>query len=185
MNKKDIRYIAVSVSVLLAMGVAYIAIQQNIRLSANETPVQLAEDTARALETAPLTAASFAGQGTEISQSLAPFAVIYDASGTPIAGSGKLRGKLPTLPAGVLDSVRTNGESRITWQPEAGVRSAIAVAEIATGTNRGDFVMVGRSLREVEKREDALTMQFCFGALAALIVLAAGLYLSREKQDSI
>lgn len=180
---KNVRYCAASLAILVAMGTAYVALQQTIRSGANETQILLAEDTARTLETAPLTAASFAGPGTDISQSLAPFAIVYSASGTPIAGSGKLHGELPKLPSGVLESVHKNGEERLTWQPEANVRSAIVVVEIAAGPNKGSFVVVGRSMRETEKREAALLYQFAAGTLLAAAVLVAGFFLGRQKGE--
>jgi hypothetical protein len=51
-----------------------------------------------------------------------------------------------------LDYVKQNGEDRVTWQPEAGVRIA-AVIEGYGGAAPG-YVLAGRSLREVEIRED-------------------------------
>jgi hypothetical protein len=46
------------------------------------------------------------------------------------------------------------GENRVTWQPEPGVRIAAVVASYS-GTQSG-FVMAGRSLRETERRVDQL-----------------------------
>jgi len=55
------------------------------------------------------------------------------------------------LPAGVLEYTRRRGQDRITWEPERGVRIAAVVVR-HEGANAG-FVLAGRSLREVEKRE--------------------------------
>lgn len=77
---------------------------------------------------------------------------LFLEGGGPIAGSGTLDGKLPTLPPGVFDFTRQNGQDGITWQPQPDVRSAIVVVHY-NGLQSG-FVLAGRSLREVEIRED-------------------------------
>jgi hypothetical protein len=58
---------------------------------------------------------------------------------------------------GVFDYVRQHDQDRITWQPEPGVRIATVVAGY-TGSQSG-FVLAGRSLREVEKRESQAEME--------------------------
>ena len=55
-------------------------------------------------------------------------------------------------PKSVFDYVRNSGETRITWQPKMGVRSATVIARF-NGANPG-FVLIGRSMKEVEIRED-------------------------------
>jgi len=77
--------------------------------------------------------------------------VIYSDTGQPLVSSGRLHGAVPLLPSGVFDYTRQNGEDRISWQPESGVR--IAAVVVAYGGAQPGFVMAGRSLREVEKRE--------------------------------
>ena len=65
-----------------------------------------------------------------------------------------------------------NGEDRVTWQPQGNVRIALVVTKV-TGVQSG-FIAAGRSLREVEKREDQLTKEV-LGAWLIAVVLAGGM----------
>ncbi|MBN9387250.1 MAG: hypothetical protein J0I20_04290 [Chloroflexi bacterium] len=86
--------------------------------------------------------------------SLAPYLIIYDNSGKPLAASVELGGAIPEVPAGVFSDLGAQDQKRFTWQPENGVRSA-AVLTRYSGKTSG-YVLAGRSLREVEKRENSL-----------------------------
>jgi hypothetical protein len=147
---------------------------QSLRLQANDPQVQLAEDAAARLAAgaAPM-AVLPPGDEVEIARSLAPFLVVYDAAGAPIAGSGKLHGALPKLPGGVLEHARAQGGHRLSWQPEAGVRQALVVVPVRNGG--AGFVVAGRSLREVEARkrqvQEFLALLWAAG-LAGLALLA-------------
>jgi hypothetical protein len=145
---------------------------QAMRLQANDPQVQLAEDAAARLAAGATPAAVLpAGGDVEIARSLAPFLVVYDAAGAPLAGSGKLHGALPVLPGGVLEHARAQGGHRLSWQPQAGVRQALVVVPVSSG----GFVVAGRSLREVEarKRQVQAFLGLLWGAgLAGLGLLA-------------
>ena len=125
---------------------------QQLRLQANDPQVQLAEDAAARLAVGAAPAAVLPPGGeVDIARSLAPFVAIYDATGTPLASSGKLHGAAPRLPGGVLDFARAQGGHRLSWQPEAGVRHALVVVPVRG--RAAAFVVAGRSLREVEARK--------------------------------
>jgi len=103
--------------------------------------------------------------------------IIYDNTGKPLASSGFLNGEVPVPPMGVFEYVRENGENRLTWEPQAGVRSAIVVNKFTNDTGFG-FVLVGRNMRETEKREADLMMKVGFGLLATLLLSFALDFLS-------
>ncbi len=150
-------------------GLVYLALQQSIRSSANDPQIQLAEDFAATLGTG-IAPQSILPQGQlDISKSLAPYAIIYDEGGNPLGSSGILDGKIPQAPKGVLDYVKKYGENRITWQPKEGVRSAIVVKSFTSNGSTG-YVLIGRSLREVEKRADQIILQVGLAWIATLIV---------------
>ncbi len=161
-----IAWIPLGFAVIALAGLVYLAVQQDLRQSANDPQIQMAEDEAAALaanvEFVP------GNKVVDIGQSLAPYLVIFDDAGNPMVGTGLLHGALPQLPKGVFDHTKAFGEDRLTWQPEPGVRSAIVVVR-TNGTHPG-FVMAGRSLREVEVREDQLS----FEVGAALVVTLIG-----------
>lgn len=156
----------------------HVAVQQDVRSAANDIPLQLAEDLATTLSQSQPPADAFPQQ-VDIAHSLAPFVVVYDENGLPADGSGRLHGQLPELPGGVFDYARHHTDDRITWQPESGVRIA-SVVKHYTGKNSG-FVLAGRNLREIERRENVLSFEVLGGWLTALgatyVVLAA----SRKK----
>ena len=127
---------------------AYTTVQQALRQGLNDPQIQMAEDTAYALNNSGTIDSVVTGAKVEMSRSLAPFIDIYDVNGKPMAGSGLLNGQLPVYPKGALDTVQQNGDNRITWQPNADVRIASVVVPY-----NGGFVMAGRNMREAEQRE--------------------------------
>jgi len=149
-------------------GLLYAAVQQDLRQSANDPQIQMAEDTAAKLADGQQVQNVVPSEKVDIANSLAPYIIIFDATGKPIASSVQLNGQTPTIPSGVFDYVRQNGEDRITWQPQSGVRSAIVVTQFK-GPNPG-FVLAGRSLREVEIREDDIMHLILLGWIAILLV---------------
>ena len=163
-----------AVSTVLCLLV-YVTVQQALRTAANDPQVQMAEDAVRALERGDAIDKVVPAGTVEIERSLAPFLMIYDAAGHAIAGSGALRGQPAAPPSGVFEFVERNGEERVTWQPERGVRLAAVV--LATTAKPAAFVLAARSLREVERRE-TYTQNVAAGALVAtfcVILLVVGL----------
>jgi hypothetical protein len=132
----------------------YLSTQQSLRQGANDPQIQIANDAADALAAGAGVETILPANTIEISRSLSPFVVVFDDSGIVLATSGLLHGQSPAIPTGVLDYTRQNGEDRVTWQPEDGVRVAAVVVRV-DGSQPG-FVLAGRSLREVEIRENQM-----------------------------
>jgi hypothetical protein len=149
-------------------GLVYLAVQQSLRISANDPQIQMAEDAAGALNSGASVDSIIPTAKVELANSLAPFMIVFDDSGKVLASSATLHGSIPIFPTGVLDYTRQNGEDRITWQPEKNVRMATVVARYDKG-----FVLAGRSLREVEIRADNIE-KIC--GLAMLAIWAATLF---------
>jgi hypothetical protein len=160
-------WLPLAVALTLVFGVLYVAIQQTLRLGANDPQIQMAEDISRALAAGQSLETLAPADKVDIAQSLAPYLIVYDAQGKVLRSSASLHGQIPELPQGVLDAARQMGENRITWQPEAGVRSAVVIAAVSGG--QGGFVLAGRSLREAEKRIDLLGLQVGLGWAASLV----------------
>jgi hypothetical protein len=162
-------WLPAAVIITALCGLVYLAVQQALRISANDPQIQMAEDTAAALSAGQSAAALVPSAKVDIGQSLAPFIMVFDPSGAVSASSAQLHGQNPALPAGVLDDVKQKGEDRISWQPEPGVRIAAVIVPVANGSG---YVLAGRSLREVEKRIDQLGT---ISGLAWLLTMAASL----------
>lgn len=146
--------------ITLVCGLVYGAVQQNFRQSANDPQIQIAEDVADALSNGRNPQDLNPVNKVEIAKSLASYLIIFNDLGEPIASSAQLDGEIPQVPAGVFDYVRRFGEDRFTWQPRSDARSAVVVTRYQ-GNNSG-FVLAGRSMREVERREDRLLMEVAF-----------------------
>jgi hypothetical protein len=153
-------------STVLLCGLVYAAVQQDLRQSANDPQIQIAEDGAARLRVTSAGTPIVPVGDVDIATSLSPYIIYFDDSGKPVSGNGVLDAKLPTLPAGVFAYTRTAREDRFTWQPRSGIRQAVVLVRI-DGTHPG-FVMSGRSLREVELRERALSNEI---GIALLVIL--------------
>jgi hypothetical protein len=156
-----------ALSIFLLSGLIYVTVQQDLRLGANELPVQMAEDAAHALAGGASPDSVLPANKVDIAQSLAPFLSVHQANGKALASNGQLHGALPNLPAGVFASASANGENRVTWQPEPEVRMAAVI--VYTGSKAAPYVVAGRSLRAAENRVNLLGMQVVAGLAITLI----------------
>jgi hypothetical protein len=165
------RWLPLALVIVFVSGLLYVTVQQSLRMGANDPQIQMAEDAAVALAAGANPQSVLTNTVVDISTSLAPFLVIYNINGKPLASSGLYHGVAPLLPEGVFTFTRQNGEDRVSWQPEPGVRAAVVVVAYA-GSQPG-FVMAGRSLREVEIRETNLEK---ITGIAMLLALAGLLF---------
>jgi hypothetical protein len=156
---------------IVLCGFSYLAVHQSLRLSANSPQIQMAEDTAASINNGTEPFLLVPQGSVDIAASLAPYIIIFNASGTPIAGNGLLEGTLPSLPPGVFTYTQLAGEDRFTWQPRTGL--PIATVLVHTNNPDAEFVLAGRSLREVENQENQLTIN----AGIALIIALLGTFL--------
>ena len=161
-------WVPLAVAFTLLCGLGYATVQQNYRQSANDPQIQIVEDVIAAIAGGQKPEEMLGtNTKTDIAKSLTVFVVIYDTAGKPIASTAQLDGKDPIVSKGVLDVAKTKGENRISWQTKENVRSAIVVKPYE-GTSSG-FVLVGRSLREIEQRENQLTMMVIIAWAISLV----------------
>jgi hypothetical protein len=161
-------FLPVAVLATLGSGLVYVAVQQDLRSGANDPQLQLAEDAARALDAGAEPASVVGSSQVDVAQSLAPFLVVFDPTGHVLATDGRLDGHDPVPPLGVLDAARAQSPNVVTWQPRPGVRVATVTVPWQGGT-----ALAGRSLREVERREDQLLLTVAAAWLAMMAALAA------------
>ena len=141
-----------AVGITVVCGLVYVAVQQDLRLSANDPQIQLAEDAAAALEAGAAPASVVPTATVDVAGSLAPVVMVFDAQGALLAGSARLAGSPPALPPGVLTAVAASGEERLSWQPTAGVRLAAVIVPVSGSSGPAAFVLAARNMREVERR---------------------------------
>jgi hypothetical protein len=109
-----------------------------------------------------------------------PFVVVYDRSHTVLASSTLVDGRLPSLPAGVLDDAVASGERHVSWQPLAGVREAVVALPWNAGGSSG-VVVAGTSLAPSESRSRTLFWAVVVVWLVSVAGIAS-LFLSSERQ---
>ena len=146
-------FLPVAVLATLVCGFVYTAVQQDLRMGANDPQLQLAEDAARALDAGAPARTLVGSSKVDVAVSLAPFIVIFDPAGQVLATDGQLDGHEPVPPLGVLDAARLDPPDAVTWEPRAGVRIASVTVPWHGGT-----VLAGRSLRGVERQEDGILL---------------------------
>jgi hypothetical protein len=164
------QWFPLAIVITAVCGLVYLAVQQELRQTANDPQIQIAEDTAAALENGTPVESLVPVEKVAIERSLAPFVMVFDDRGEVLGSSALLLGRVPQLPAGIFDYVRTHGEDRVTWEPEPSVRIAAVVVR-CQGAQPG-FVLAGRSLREVEVREGNAELE---AGAAWIVTLAASL----------
>lgn len=155
-------------------GIIYLAVQQNYRQSAYDPQISIAEDMKLSFDSAtPTKILDTFPQNVNISTSLSPFVILYSGKGIAVhalSGTVAFQAKANEteydLPNGVFDWVGNHGEDRITWQPQNGVRIAAVIVPL----KNGDFILVGRNMREIEKRIEILTLQVSAGWMTTMVV---------------
>lgn len=175
-------FIPSALIISLVCGASYVAIQQVLRQEANDPQIQLSEDLATALAAGqPIDGLrQAAAESVDVSRSLAPFFMIFDDNGQNLISSGLLDGKAPSLQKSVLEAAKTS-QHRITWEPRAGVRIAAVIVHYQDKAS--GYVLIGRSLREMEQREAALAYPFLMAwGLSLLIALIASLFAGAKKE---
>jgi hypothetical protein len=168
------RWLPIAVAIVCLSGMVDLAVQQNIRLSANNPQIQMAEDFRPTPMRVRQLEAATRGSKVDLAQSLAPFTMVFTETGKPIASSALLYRSIPTVPDGVFPYTKAHGEDRFTWQPAPGVR--IAAVLVYHPNQDGKFVLAGRSLREVEYLEDhvladiGIALAFTLAATLATVI---------------
>lgn len=175
-------YFAAACILSVVLGLVYASVQQGYRLGANDPQIALATGIRERMTSHLPVDHYFTTDSIDLSRSLGVFAVFYNQRGEPLKSSALLDGKMPQVPAGVLDFVRRQGEERVTWQPRSGVRMAMVLLRL--DTDSGGFIAAGRSLKEVEVREhDLLIMVFaCWVVVVCAIGITAVVHLKFFNQ---
>ena len=177
-------FLLILVIVTLLVGGIYVTDQQMLRLGANDPQIQLSEDLSHNLSSGQIDpSAAFQNDlSIDLNQSISPFSAVFDDQGNLISSNAHLGQSPLSLPSGIFDYVRQNGEDRITWQPRPGLRFATVINHFSSNDQSG-FVMSGRSLREVEDRINQLTLQAGFGWLITLIAAYLLLFFFSKKKN--
>lgn len=163
-------WLPLAIAITLLSGLIMIAVQQSYRMSANDPQIEFSENIAKGFKDAATAADVLPQEKVDPTTSLSSFGIIYDKDGKVLASSITIDNKTPEIPKGVLDSTAKTGQDRLTWQPKKGIRIATVVTKADAG-----YVLIGRSLKETEKREDNLSLIVLIGWLVTLALSLAAL----------
>lgn len=172
--KKHLPLLYLLTALTVIFGTIYATSQQLLRMNANDPQIQIAEDTAQALNKGA-DPQNVAQGKIDIAKSLANFLIIYDKSGHVVAGNGYLNDHRAIIPLGVLKAAHNQDYNAVTWQPQKDVR----IASVSTVAN-GYYVLSGRSLKEVESREQQVMQLVFLGWIACVTVLVLGPYIYKK-----
>jgi hypothetical protein len=182
-------WLPLAIASTIIMLTLYATVQQNYRQTANDPQIQLAEDGANVLANGLAPATLVGNVHVDMAKSLAPFVIIYDDSGKLLASSGFLNGQVPVLPVGVFEYTRVNTNDRITWQPASTTRIAAVVKYFSGNPSKNTgFIVAGRSIREIEGRENQLELMIAAAWIGLLVLtLIVSLYtgLAERKASEI
>ena len=162
------KWLPLGVAVTLVLLIAYAFTQQVYRQGANDPQLMMANDTAAALASGTPADQLVSREKVDPSVSLAPFMIVLDASGHVVVSSIALGTGSPVPPQGVLDTAKTRGEYRVTWQPRGDARIASVVVAVKGGP--GGFVVAGRSLKATEDRVDQLGQMAELGWIGTMVL---------------
>jgi len=149
-----VTHLAAAAIITILTALIYATVQQAHRSGANDPQLQIARDISNKLKKGEGAGKWFEGDTIEISQSLSVFTALYNRQGEPELSTGVLNGKMPSLPKGVFGQAMRYGENVFTWQPQKGVRVAVVLKSLQSSAY--SYIAVGRSLYEVEQREENL-----------------------------
>lgn len=149
------RWLPLGFAITMLTGLIYVAVQQNYRQNANDNQIEIISGLVEPLAQGQSPEALNSAQKQDISKTLSPFVMVFNDKGKVVASTADLNGSVPTVPSGMLEAAKAKGQSRVTWQPAPGVREA-TVINYYKGKSTG-YVLVGKSLTEVEKRVNELT----------------------------
>lgn len=161
------KWLPLAVVTTLLSGMLFGAVQQLNRQEADDLPVQLAQDIADRMYHQVKAQSLVGSVDIEMGKSLAPFVIVLDKQDKIVVSSAALNGKKVLPPTGAITWAREHGEHRLTWEPAAGVRSAIVIIPVHDAEQH--IVIAGHSLREVESRMNAIQWEIVLGWLVTLV----------------
>ncbi len=171
--------------VLLALftvifGTVMIAVQQSYRTNANDPQVEVTGQVAEVMnQNVPLDAIVSDADQIEMDKSLSLFVMIFDKDKKLAGSSAVIDGQPPTPPDGTFEVAKKEGENRFTWEPKKGVR----VAAVLKSVGDKGYVLAGRSLKEIEMREQDLYVLILIGWIISILLALILSLLIRPHQS--
>lgn len=174
-------WLPLAMVIIILAGTGFIAFQQSLRTSANESPIQLSEDYALMIKDENPQADLSVYTKVDMEKSLSPFLMILDKDGEVLQSTGSLGTKTVVPPKGSLEHAKINGQNRVTWAPKPGVRIATVITYVDVEDTY--FIVSGRNLRETDRKINQVRTIISAGAVSALVMSLALFFLGEMIND--
>jgi hypothetical protein len=173
-------WLPAAVAATVCLATVYAVGQNILRSGANDPQIQLAQDDAARLSTGTSAGAVTGDAVVDLATSLGLSVSVVDADGAVVSSTARLDGATAVPPVGALRAATAHGQNTVTWQPRPGVRQA-AVIVAYDGAAGSGTVVVARSLRLAEQREDTLLQLTALGWILALLAAAGVAVLAARR----
>ena len=172
------QFIPLGIAVTLLCLLMYLSLQQMYRNNLNDPQIQVSQEVKEALDagTAPKDLIS-PGSQINIEDSLSTFLIVYGKDKKPIAATGRLEDKVPVLSEDIFMRVDKNGEVRTTWEP----KNKVHIASVIQKSNEY-YILVGRSMKEIENRILVLGIQILIAWVATLILVYGSMLIVNQRK---
>ena len=171
-------FLFLAVSWTIVCGLIYAAVQQNYRQSANDPQIADIQDVTAALNAGQQL--NLAPDGTNLNTSMSTFIVLFDKNGNSLGSNALLDGTMPKLPQGIFKSYKNSDPFKtFTWQPEKGIREAVVLGKVSS---TGQYVAIGRSLKQIEFRENDLAEMVATGWIFLILLSLFSTYFFFEEK---
>ena len=164
-------WLAALLVVSLLNGLVYGAMQQVLRLGANDPQIQLAEDTAAQLAAGGAPSEVLPTRTVDIGESLAPYIMVYTEQGQPSAHPPLYMASSPNSPAASSTTCAAGARSVSPGSPTP--ECAALLSSCPFQAQSAGFVLAGRSLREVERRAEELLWEVAAAWGVMMLVVSA------------
>lgn len=172
-------WLPLGVTITILCGLVYGLSQYSLKMSANDPQIQMSEDLAKRLATGENPMLLMPTEIVNLNEGLGTFVIVFDETGQIMSSTARLDGKVRGVPMGVLDHAKRQGQNKVTWMPQPGLRFA-TVTTAFSGARNGT-VLVGRSLRLIEARQRQIESYVLMGCLLALSSSFGLMWLGQER----
>jgi hypothetical protein len=175
----------IAIAITCIYTAMYFIMQQNIRSSADGLPTQYAENVRSKLEKGiPISVAVSGLENVDMQTSYMPFVMVYDNAGNVKISTAILGISIPKIPVGALEQATRHGENRLTWQPQPGVRNAVAIVPYSVNGTTG-FVLAAQSLKLYEQRILTTGYMVLIGFIITLVAAMIASVIATRKTNRV
>lgn len=144
-------------------GLLALTFQHSLRLAANDPQIELAEDISLRLARGADPQTILTQPAINLRTSVSTYVMVFNRVQEPVVVTALLDNQEVKPPVELFNLTEKNGQTRFTWQPAPGVKSAVVMQYF--DDQQTGYLLVGRSLRETDYRITEITQTIMAGWL--------------------